>query len=886
MLHDDIAPEDLPAVGTARQASAGVALVRRITEIDVERGGLGCLFREMPQPDFGIDAQIEVAVVDSSGRQHATGKWLSLQVKTGKSYFKLDDGNSWRLYIRKETVNYWRSHPLPVILILVDDEADQVYWVQGDADHEETKQAFCIQVSKSNRLDATSLHSLKQIAASSSKAASEMPTIEPRMPLVSDSLPPMNTGFVGRKSLLRKLWESRSSDKPFALTQAMAGLGGVGKTQIAIEHCHSHLSWGDYHIIWWIDAEDPTTLRAEYAAMAEPLGIPLPDEADDNQIVSLVRKWLEQNHKWLLVFDNVNDRSELVGYLPRMASGHVIITSRNTRWGTTARTLVVDVFGRTEALKFLMDRFPDDDKTAAQKLATTLGRLPLALAQAAGYMQRTGASFAEYEELFRSCRQKLWQNEKLPEDYNKATVATTWAMNFRQLEQESEAGAVLMKLLAFLAPDDIPKWLIVQGAEYLPEPLASAAADPIRLNEAIAALLHYSLVQPRKEALSVHRLVQAVAMDGVLDEEARNLVEAAIRLVSQASDFDDERSETWAISTLLLPHVAILGEHSRRLVTDPETILGLLSSAGLYALQRADYGSAIAIYSAALSITESHFDPQHPRVANYANMLGRAFEETGEYPRALSQYERALEVFDHTADADSLEVARVHNNIGTTLTGMGRLDEAGKHREKALAAFIAKCGPKDAEVAKIRNAIGMSLLAQHKPGDALAEFREALDIAETLATVDQALLSTYTNNVGYALHELERYDEALHYYERALEIGVRVRGKIHPSVATRMNNIAMVHEHVGRLDAALEFLMDALEIDEIVYEHVKGLHPDVARDLSNIGEVLWERGDIQGARPYLERALDVARKCPAKDRDEIDRISWLLKRLVREMEQS
>ena len=319
-----------------------------------------------------------------------------------------------------------------------------------------------------------------------------------------------NTNFTGRGSLLDGLREALMSGQPAAVTQAISGLGGVGKTQLAVEYVYRHIQ--DYSIVWWMRAEEPAALASDYAALAQKLELSEKDATDQGAIRGAVRQWLEQHEGWLLVFDNTPGPSEVREYLPKAATGHVIITSRSPTWAGVARPLRVEVFDRAESVDFLLRRTGQPDEDAAEALAEELGDLPLALEQAGAYMEATGRPLSEYLEMFRASQLKILKRYPPATDYEE-TVATTWELSFQGARAASPASAGLLRLCAFLAPDDIPKDLLGQGSEHLPKALRGVVSDPEAFDEAIAAPRRYSLVEAAGDSLSVHRLVQAVVRE-------------------------------------------------------------------------------------------------------------------------------------------------------------------------------------------------------------------------------------------------------------------------------------------------------------------------------------------------------------------------------------
>ncbi|NIO68032.1 MAG: ATP/GTP-binding protein, partial [Anaerolineae bacterium] len=226
-----------------------------------------------------------------------------------------------------------------------------------------------------------------------------------------------------------------------------------------------------------------------------------------------------QNTGWLLIFDNAPGQEAVRPYLPPGGAGHVLITSRDLDW-EVATPLTVQVMERAESVAFLLKRTGRTDEDAADALAEALGDLPLALAQAGAYIRQTGTTFTAYLDLFQSRRTELWEKERPPLDYPH-TVATTWDIAFQEVRRASPAGADLLNLCAYLAPDDIPQDLLRKGSQHLPPSLAEVVGDPLAFDEAMAALLLYSLMERAADALSVHRLVQAVARDRLAEEARR-----------------------------------------------------------------------------------------------------------------------------------------------------------------------------------------------------------------------------------------------------------------------------------------------------------------------------------------------------------------------------
>lgn len=492
---------------------------------------------------------------------------------------------------------------------------------------------------------------------------------------------PRNPNFTGRVELLEQLHKTLRSGRPAAVTQAISGLGGVGKTQLALEYAYCHQE--EYEVVWWARGDSQLTLAQDYAALARALALPEAEAPELGQAVEAALTWLGGHTSWLLILDNVEKPGHLRGFLPPAGRGHVLITSRQAAWRAVAETLPVQVLSREEAVALLGQRSgrlgEEADKAA---VAQALGYLPLALAQAAAYVETTGASFAGYLALFQARRRALWRQEPAPGDYQ-ATVATTWQVSLAQLRPET-AAANLLNLCAYLAPDDIPRWLLADhlaaiveemGGRSAPEPLrqlAAVAADPLRLNEAVADLRRFSLVETAgDEALSVHRLLQAVVQDHLAEQEPDGRpvwVEAAVRLVTVVYPYAiPEEVNSWPVCARLLPHGLAAAGAAEEAGVAAEATARLLNQMGLYLQTRAEYTQARPLYERALAIDEAAFGPDHSNVARDLNNLGLLLQDLGDLTATRVYLERALAIFERVYGPDHPSTRKVRAN----LTGLG-----------------------------------------------------------------------------------------------------------------------------------------------------------------------------------------------------------------------
>jgi hypothetical protein len=346
--------------------------------------------------------------------------------------------------------------------------------------------------------------------------------------------------------------------------QAISGLGGIGKTQLAVEYAYRHHS--DYQAVLWARAESAEALTSSCLALAELLNLPEKQEKDQTKVVTAVQQWLHTQTGWLLILDNADDLAVVRSFLPPVYGGHVLLTTHASAMGRLAQHLQVDTLPAKQGALLLLrragllasaaslDQASSTDRTVAQVLTGELGGLPLALDQAGAYIEETGCSLTDYQQLYHQHRAELLQERRGQVPDHPESVATTWSLAFQRVEQTQPAAADLLRLCAFLAPDVIPEEIVTQGAPHLGPHLSPVAADAFRLNQAIEALRAYSLLQrdPSSKTLSVHRLVQAVLQDAMSSEERQQWAERTVQAVN--ATFPEVDFDAWATCQRLLPH--------------------------------------------------------------------------------------------------------------------------------------------------------------------------------------------------------------------------------------------------------------------------------------------------------------------------------------------
>jgi tetratricopeptide (TPR) repeat protein len=671
-------------------------------------------------------------------------------------------------------------------------------------------------------------------------------------------VPPRLRYFTGRGDLLQALRRQLVEAGTGTVVQAAAvhGLGGVGKTQLAIEYTYRYAA--DFDLVWWIPSEQPSTISDRLAQLGRRLGLEELPRLEEQ--VGRVFDALGQRDRWLLVYDNAQRPSDLKGLRPPAGSGQVLVTSRNPAWGGVAATVPVNVLSREHAVAFLARRTNSSDESTLVKLAGVLGDLPLALEQAAAFLEETSSTPEEYLQLFSDRAKELFTLGQPAS--TEETIATTWAVSLDRLKIEAPGARDLLTLCAFLAPDDLPRWLLAEYGYLLPERVASAMMDKLEFHKVLGALRRYSLISVTADELGVHRLVQAVIRHRLDAESARMWAAATVRLLAAAFPSQAENIEVWSFARQLLPHALAAADQAEALQADPLTTAKLLDAAGRYLWGRGDHHQAKILHQRALALCEAQVGPEHPHIAFSHQHLGVVLADLGELDAARYHFEQALTLHESRLGPYHPEIARSLDNLGATLYDQGDLDGARKLHERALILHASQLGAKHPDTAYSLNNLAEVMHDQGHIARARRLHEHALAIREEILGADHPDTAYSLNNLACILHRQGDLAGARRLHERALSIREELLGADHPDTAQSLSNLAALLLSQGDLAEARRVSERVLAVREA---RAGADHPDTARSLNLLASVLIGEGDLAGARRLNERALNILETCMGPD---------------------
>ncbi len=652
-----------------------------------------------------------------------------------------------------------------------------------------------------------------------------------------------------------------------ALTQpqAMKGLGGIGKTQIAVEYAYRVREQGQYTHTFWINAASEEALMTSFTQLAELLpAISAQNETDQQKLVETIKQWLEQcSERWFLIFDNADDLSSIQKYIPRYGNGNILLTTRANAVGSLAVSIEVEKMGFVEGTHLLLRRAQrftqasDEEVNEAGNIAVALDHFPLALEQAGAYIEEAGCSFGHYLQLYQSHRNALLARRGAQMTNYPDSVATTWSLSFQKVEQANPAAAELLRLCAFLAPDHIPEELLRDGAQYWPLSLQQAVVDSFAFDQLLETLLAFSLVKRLAEdhMLSIHRLVQAVQMGRMDSEVQQQWAERMIRAVNIVFPrHPKEDMSSWPQCLRYLEQMQACDTliQKQRLVL-PEAA-DLLDRSGTYLQNHASYTLAETLYQHALRIHEKLSEAHHPEMAQTLHNLGLLYYNQGKYERAESAYQRALRIREELLGLNHPDTARSLNNLGILYWQQGKYEQAESAYQRALTIKEELLGEHHPDTARSLENLGILYWQQGKYEQAEPLYQRALATNQELLGEHHPEIAGCLNNLGILYFQQGKYEQAEPLHQRALKIREHLLGEHHPDTASSLDNLAESYQCQGKYEQAEPLHQRALAIKE----KLLGLeHPNTAISLENLGTLNFHQGKYKQAEPLLVLALAI-----------------------------
>ena len=622
------------------------------------------------------------------------------------------------------------------------------------------------------------------------------------------NLPARNPGFTGRDGLLVAVRERLvAGDR--AVVQAFQGMGGVGKTQLAVEYAYRFA--GAYELAWWVSSEQAGLIGDQFAALGAALGCVQPG-AGVEVVRAAVLGELRERGQWLLVFDNAENPADITRWLP--GAGHVLITSRGRKWTEVAAPVEVDVLARAESVAILQNRVAGLSDADADRLAAQLGDLPLAVAQAAGFIAETGMPAAQYLDLLRTQAGTLLDQAAPGSSYPRSLAAAT-RLAADRLDRDDPAAAQLASVCAFLAAEPVPEDLFTNAPGDLPSELAARAADTLAWRQTLAHLARQSLARIDQRGLVLHRLTQAILRDRLTPAQAAATRDCTEAILAAADPSDPANPVTWPRWAQLMPHLLA----ADLAAADSPELRWMACNACWYLLARGDNRTAHDLATDLRQHWRDRLGDDQENTLAVATYLAWALRAMGHYAAARELDEDTLARCRRVLGEDNPATLSAAHGLAIDLTCLGEYQAARELDEDTLAR---------------RRVLGE-------------------DHPDTLSSA---------NNLAIDLRELGEYQAARELDEDTLARSRRVLGEDHPRTLQSASNLALDLSNLGEYQAARELDEDTLAR----YRRVLGEdHPSTLSSANGLASDLANLGEYQAARELDEDTLARYRRVLGED---------------------
>jgi transcriptional regulator with XRE-family HTH domain len=603
------------------------------------------------------------------------------------------------------------------------------------------------------------------------------------------NIPARNPGFTGRDDLLAGVREQLLAGEK-AVVQALHGMGGVGKTQLAAEYAHRFA--GTYDLAWWINAEQGGLIGDQVAALGLALECVQPG-AGTEAVRAAVLAELRHRGRWLLVFDNAEDPADVTPWLPG-GGGHVLITSRQRGWDEVAVPVGVDVLARAESVAILQNRVAALSGADADRLAAELGDLPLAIAQAAGFMADTGMTTDEFLMLLWTRAGQLLA-QGAPGSYSGSLAAATGLIADR-LARQDPAAAELASVCAFFAPEPIPESLFTAAVSVLPSELAARAADPLAWRQTLAHLTRQSLARIDHRGLQMHRLTQAILRERLTPAQAAATRKYAEALLAISDPGDPPDPVTWPQWARLTPHVLA----ADLAATDSPALRELARHTCWYLIERGDTRTAHDLISGLRQQWRNRLGEDHKHTLMAAHYLAWTLLEMGRYAESRDLNQDTLARRRHVLGQDHPDTLYSAHNLAISLRKLGDVDAARDLDHDTLDRHRRVLGQDHLSTLRSATNLAHDLRALGELQAACDLDEDTLDRRRRVLGQDHPDTLAAAANLATDLRALGDVEAARDLDEDTLDRRRRVLGQDHPDTLAAAANLATDLRALGEAD--------------------------------------------------------------------------------------
>ena len=700
--------------------------------------------------------------------------------------------------------------------------------------------------------------------------------------------------FIGREDFLHLLDDTLltpSSDIQRPNVAVLLGMGGQGKTALALEFCRRAQARGYFRSILWVDAASLTTVTHSFENLADHLTKRTRVFDDLQACVDFVKDTIETwAAPWMLVFDNFDQPgkvSNIMKYVPRAVNGAVLVTSRHPESAGLGAVFEITSMKEEEGadLLFHRTRYPPtfQNVEGARSVVQLLGYLPLAIDQAGAYIAARKISFSAFVDHFNHRKQKVLQHTPDLWDYRKKigqeqqetalSVFATWELSFQQIagndEQKVRAGHFL-SLIGFFGNIDIRESMLkayFEQSKIKPPWMKIFASgnrwDTYEYEDIVVDLSQLSLLQYRRSEttaecrIMLHPLIRDWIQCRLLSINRKDFVVEVILVLKSYIDQSYAEDDNWPlqITREVLTHIDTCMESYDESFPPPakavsEEVRDSLLTFGSFYNRHGRYQQSERLLSRVLEDVESSFGPKDIRTMETTSYLAEVFLSLGLYQEAEILLRGLLPRLKKLPDSTK---ARICYHLAKSMFKQGRYPEALESFQSALRLQTSHLPRGHIDILNTYASLAQVYRNQGHNDEAIDLYSQALDGYAKQNREDHPDTFHTMVNLANCYRNLTRFEEAADVYKKALRGNEEYLGSDHPSTLNNMVNLAINHRYLDQDKEAEDLFSRALAISEA---KLGPEHPETLRANMNLASMYLARGHYNEAGARLRVVLD------------------------------
>ena len=694
------------------------------------------------------------------------------------------------------------------------------------------------------------------------------------------NLPRQDILFIGREKLLNDLNKKlHSKNYPLSVINVCAGMGGVGKTQLALQFAHH--TKHPYTFKAWFQSENLTELKHQYIEFAKTIGYRERNPSIQTAL-PYVKNWLSENPGWLLIYDNVNNYEEIKDFLP-LNGGDIVITTRQHKWPNSFEVLDIDIMSEKESLELvdslIKRKITEEEKNQLRELVKKAGYLPLALAQIGAYIHKNQTTIMQYFNFYEKYEQEFLAENTLSGGINNLPLMITWNITLNAIIKEEKENnndpslaLYILSICSYLAPENISQHLLLTCIK---EIYPDLPFPDLVLSKLIGLLWQYSMIKLEENGdITLHRLVQAVVRHQHIQASTHKDFKYSpltlkwyctlLKCIHDEFTYKTGTLEDGIRQKNMLPHLQMLLKHYKEIWPEASdfNVVDIHNDIGIVFFLIGVSKKAQFHHDLALSLLEKHYGVNHFQTADTLVNLGYVYRSLGDTNQAKKSAMRALSLLEKHYGLNHFKITAPLNCLGDAYRDAGEIREAKKIHLRALPILAKHYGTTHPKFAHILEHLAMDYRDLGDFMQAKLYYEEALKIKKDFFGENHIETAFTLDHLGRTYRNLGDIEKAKEICELALKIKENFFGKDHFELSITLDYLGRIYRSLGKTRKAKELHERSLKVKENFFGKDHFL---TAFTLDQLGRDLRDLGQVEEARELHERALKIKEAVFGKD---------------------